>query len=220
MRQIIIIPRFLMRATVCQWRIDWRGQGAVSGLNGSDQIIYSTFPRWVGSAQVSLRGDMGRIWRALIAKARGRVNCYSVPMVDPIARQLEAPADGWRNSVDDYLNGRYIEPRPVITCAVTAAAGAEAITVDERAAARPVRVGSILSAADWPFVVTGRSGSGAATVLTVEMPLRRSIAAGAQIDLAPRGLFIASDDAMGWPSFDGSTSQSPTLDLAEWITRP
>lgn len=220
MRQTIIIPRFLMRATACQWRIDWRGQGAVSGLDGSDQIIYNAFPRWVGTAQVSLRGDMGRVWRALIARGQGRVNCYSVPMVDPIARQLDAPADFWRASLEDYLAGRYVEPRPTITCAADAAAGAETITVDERAAARPVRVGSILSAADWPFVVTGRSGSGAATVLEVEMPLRRAIAAGAQIDLAPRGLFVATDDAMGWPSFAGSTSQAPTLDLAEWITRP
>jgi len=218
-RGIITIPRFLMRVTSCAWQIDWRGQSAGAANDGSEQIVYNRVPRWVGSANLSLQADLARVWRSLIARGRGRVNCYSVPMIDPIARQSVSPAPDWRSALTLYLNGAYVEARPVIHCAVAAAAGASSITVDERGIGSPVRIGAILSVDSWPFVVVGRSGHGASAVLEIEMPLRRPVAVGAVIDLAARGLFVAAGDEMGWPSFEGSVFSAPSLSLSEWITR-
>lgn len=216
MTEIIDVPLLFSRVAEVNWRIDWRGQGAVQGLNGSDQIINNAFPRWVGSMPLILPPQMIPAWRAIVGRGAGRANVYRVRLLDPIG--FESASQGWRADWEDYRLGLYVERRPQVTC-TGAAAGATTITVDERSIAEPVRVGSIMSHDDWPFLVLGRSGAGAATVLSVTA-LRRAIPAGAFIDCIARGLFRATDDASGWPSYGINRVASPTLDLAEWITRP
>lgn len=215
MNSIIDIPLLFWRLTEVNWRIDWRGQGEVSGLNGSDQIILNAFPRFVGSAPLVLPPQMMLAWRALMTKGAGRANVYRVRMLDPVAQAV--PYQGWASNWADYQSGYYVEYRPQVTC-TGAAAGAETITVDERGLSEPIKIGSYLSYDDWPFAVTGRSGSGAAAVLEVAQ-LRRAIPAGASIDCIARGLFRATSDETGQMSYGIDRVATPTLDLVEWITR-
>ncbi|MBZ4023246.1 hypothetical protein CKO11_12335 [Rhodobacter sp. TJ_12] len=217
MNSIIDIPLLFWRVTEVNWRIDWRGQGALSGLNGADQAILNRFPRFVGAAPLVLPPQMIPAWRALMTKGAGRANVYRVRMLDPVAQAV--PRQGWRADWADYQRGFYSEARPQVICAAGAAAGATSITVDERALPAPIKVGAYLSHNDWPFAVTGRSGTGAATVLEVAQ-LRRTIPAGGPIDCIARGLFRATDDATGQVGYGLDRVARPTLDLVEWITRP
>ena len=215
MTEIIDVPLLFCRISEVNWRIDWRGQGALSGLNGSDQIISNAFPRWIGSLPLVLPPPMMAAWRALIADGEGRANVYRVRMLDPLG--FANVGQSWQADWSDYQTGLYVERRPQVIC-TGAAAGATSITVDERTIDEPVRVGAIMSHNDWPFVVLGRAGYGAATVLRVTA-LRRAIPAGSAIDCIARGLFRATDDASGWPSYGVNRVATPALDLAEWITR-
>jgi len=216
-RTIIDIPRLFCRGFVRNWRPDWRGQPPAVGTDGSEQIVYNRFPRFVGTLQPHIRPEMIAAWRAIILQGEGRVNAYRVRMIDPAGSPPVAGGD-WRSDLRAYLAGIYVEPRPQIICPAGATAGATSIVVDERLAPRPVKVGAFLSHDDWPFAVTARSGSGEVTTLSVKM-LRRPIPAGAAIDLFARGIFIATSDAMGFPEYGLSRSARPQLDLQEWITR-
>ncbi|GGE26588.1 hypothetical protein SAMN05421774_11256 [Gemmobacter megaterium] len=216
-RDIIDIPLPFLRALTVDWRPDWRGQPPATGTDGSDQVVYNAFPRWVGAPQLVLPPEMVGAWRALVLRGQGRVNAYRVRMVDPVVSPVWSGA-GWREVWSAWQSGLYVEPRPQMPCAAPAAAGATSIVVDESALSRPITVGSFLSYQDWPFAVTGRSGSGAATTLQVEL-LRVAIPAGAQIDVIARGVFLASGDAMGLPAYGLDRVARPQLDLVEWITR-
>lgn len=216
MREIIDVPRIFMRAAVCDWRPDWRGQATQGDIGGGDQTVYNRFPRFVGSPPLVLPEPMIGAWRALILRGQGRVNAYRIRMIDPIGHHIASA--GWWSDWQAWRSGQYVEPRPQVFCVGAVLAGASSITVDESGAREPVRIGAYLSHNDWPFAVTGRSGSGAATVLQVTM-LRRPIADGAAIDLFARGIFTAADDAMGWPDYDTSRVARPVLALQEWITR-
>jgi len=213
---IVDVPLLFMRMTTVPWRIDWRGQGELSGLDGSAQFIYNAMPRFVGSVTPVLPPKMVLAWRAIIARGQGRANAYRVRMLDPLAGQSRAAS--WSMDWRAYHAGIYVEPRPQAICIGGASAGATEITIDETTLRMPVRVGSYLSYGDWPMVVTGRSGAGAAVVLTVDL-LRTDIPDGAAIDCIARGLFRASDDASGWPVYGVDRVATPTLDLVEWITR-
>lgn len=216
-RDIIDIPLPFLRALTVDWRPDWRGQPPATGTDGSDQVVYNAFPRWVGAPQLVLPPEMIGDWRALVLRGQGRVNAYRVRMIDPVVSPVWSGA-GWRAIWSAYQSGLYVEPRPQMPCAAPAAAGATSIVVDESALARPVTVGSFLSYQDWPFAVIGRSGSGTVTTLQVEL-LRVAIPAGAQIDVIARGIFLASGDAMGLPAYGLDRVARPQLDLVEWITR-
>lgn len=216
-RDIIDIPLPFMRALTVDWRPDWRGQPPATGTDGSDQMVYNAFPRWVGAPQLVLPPEMVGAWRALVLRGQGRVNAYRVRMVDPAVSPVWSGA-GWRSIWAAYQSGLYVEPRPQVPCTAAVAAGATSIVVDESALARPIAVGGMLSYQDWPFAVTGRSGSGAAVTLQVTM-LRVAIPEEAQIDVIARGVFLAAGDAMGLPSYEQDRVARPQLELAEWITR-
>jgi len=216
-RNIIDVPLPMMRVTQLLWDIDWGTQSTGQDTGGGDQIVFNRFPRFVG--QMALRFDRDGIgqWRALRARVQGRRHALRIRMVDPATMQaVGVPLDGgWQA----WLSGVYEEPRPTIRCRTAVAAGATQIEVDETAAAAPVAVGSHLSFKDWPFLVTGRSGSGATTVLQVEL-LRTAIALDDQIDLIPRGLFVPVDPALGGASYDYRLRSAPEWQLSEWLTRP
>lgn len=215
-RTIIDVPLPFARYTSVSWRPDWRGQPAATGTDGSEQVVFNAFPRWVGSQPMILLPEMIGHWRALVSRGRGRVNAYRMRMTDPaLLPHLRGPALA---EFEAWQAGLYTEPRPQVPTVATATAGATTITVDERLAPRPIAVGAILSYDDWPFLVEARSGSGIATVLTVAL-LRTDIPEGGQIDLIARGVFVATSDAMGWPEYGVDRVAYPQLDLQEWITR-
>lgn len=213
-REIIDVPLLLSRAMTMDWRPDWRGQPSAVGLDGSEQVVYNRFPRFIGSPQIAVRPEALGHWRALILRGEGRVNAYRFRMPTFKTRGAVSWRDDWRA----YEAGLYVEPRPQILCPAGATAGATSIVVDETSAPRPIPVGCYLSHDDWPFAVVGRSGSGAATTLEVKM-LRRAIPPGGQIDLVARGLFLATSDAMGFPEYGVERVARPQLELQEWITR-
>ena len=216
-RSIIDVPRFLLHASTIDWDIDWRGQSAGSDTAGGEQIVYNAFPRWIGSPTIMLHRSMLGIWRAIRVQAQGRVNCYRMPMVDPVSVRLSGRT--WQSDLRAYQQGLYQAPSPTVTCVAAAAAGASTITINETAAREPVRVGAYLSYNDWPFIVTGRSGSGASVTLSVSM-LRTAITAGAAISTAATGLFLGASDAMGNPSYDPRDAwTSVDLNLIEWLNR-
>lgn len=215
-RSIIDVPLPLVRLSSIDWRVDWRGQPAATGTDASEQVVLNRFPRFVGAPPMVLPPDMIGEWRALVARAQGRVNAWRIPMLDPVVMPVRC--SDWQTDWSAWRAGLYVEPRPVVSCASGAAAGATSITVDERLADRPIQVGQFLSHDDWPFVVTGRSGRGATAVLQVQM-LRKPIPSGADIDLIARGIFVGTTDAMGWPVYGLDRVARPSLDLQEWITR-
>lgn len=220
-RQIVDVPLPFARLVGVDWRPDWRGQPPAQGTDGSEQVVFNAFPRWRGAPEMVLRPEMIGQWRALVARARGRVNAYRMRMIDPVVSGIRPPRlhdAGVNQGFRAWEAGMYIEPRPQVTLVSAVPAGASAIVVDERPAPHPVRVGQILSHDDWPFLVEGRSGAGSAVTLQVAM-LRKPIPAGASIDLIARGIFLATSDAMGFPAYGRDRVARPQLDLVEWITR-
>lgn len=216
MRSIIDVPRVFMQVARVDWDIDWRGQSAGSDLGGGDQLVVNAFPRFVGAPAFSLSRPMLGHWRALRARAQGRVNAWRLRLIDPVSYDLasgSAEAD-WQA----YLFGQYVEPRPRVPVVSAVSAGASSIVVDETALIEPVRVGAYLSYADWPFVVTGRSGSGAAVTLSVQM-LRTAIPAGALVDLCARGVFLSDDGVAGNPVYGRDMRTAFEMSFTEWITR-
>uniref|UniRef100_A4WTE1 Uncharacterized protein n=1 Tax=Cereibacter sphaeroides (strain ATCC 17025 / ATH 2.4.3) TaxID=349102 RepID=A4WTE1_CERS5 len=216
-RTIIDVPRIFMRQSVHDWRVDWRGQSAGDGVDGNgEQIVYNRLPRFVSASVIEIPRDLRGHWRALMMRGEGRRHAYRMRMVDPVSYGM--PGSGrLRDDVAAYLAGHHVEARPRVPCVGAVSAGATSMVVDETGLASPIRVGAYMSHNDWPFVVVGRSGSGSAVTLTVKM-VRRAIPDGALIDVLARGIFLASDDAMGLPAFSRGSFEVP-LSLIEWIGR-
>ena len=216
-RIIIDLPEFLVRAAGYNWDIEWRGQSAGEDTGGGNQIVVNRFPRWFGRPQLILRRAAIPAFRAIRARTRGRQNAWRVPMIDPATTPWRRDGD-WASDWEAWNAGQLVEDRPQITAALAASAGATQIVVDETAAPAPVTVGAVLSYADWPFIVTGRFGTGAAVTLEVEM-LRVAVPLGGVIDLIPRGLFLADAEGMGNPAYDRGALARIDLSFVEWITR-
>lgn len=216
MRAIIDMPLPLQRLTAVQWDIDWGGQSAGADTGGGDQLVISAFPRFV--AELGLRFEREALghWRALRARLQGRQNALRVRMIDPVTMAGQHPSI--HTDLTAWLQGMYDEPRPQVPCVVAASAGSTSLAIDETFAAAPVQVGSHLSYQDWPFLVLGRSGVGASTVLEVAMQ-RRAIPPGGLIDLIPRGVFLMSDPTQGAVGYGRQQRMVSSLTLAEWITR-
>lgn len=216
---IIDIDLPLMRQVTFNWRIDWRGRPPSQGLNGIEQVVYNAAPRIVGEPVVYLEGSALLYFRALIARGRGRVNVYRVPLLDPLGHQPK-PRGGsvWSHEFAAWRAGHYVEVRPQVACAAGAAAGAASIVVNETGLAVPVQVGQWMSYDDWPFMVATRSGAGAAVTLGVER-LAVAIPPGGLVDVHARGLFRATDDAMGWPSYGAGGFAEQPLSFVEWMLR-
>lgn len=207
----------MMRQTAVMWDVDWGGQGAGADLGGGDQAVQMGFPRFV--AELALRFDRASIgqWRAIRAQLRGRQNALRLRLIDPAT--MDNVRFAIHGDIAAWRSGHYTEPRPQVSCVSAVSAGAETLLVDETMALSPIQVGAHLSYADWPFMVVDRSGSGAATVLTVDL-LRTAIPAGGQIDLIPRGLFLMDDPSQGAAAYGRQQRITPQLALSEWITRP
>ena len=216
-RRIITIPLPLMRSTSCDWDIDWAGQSAGASNDNMSQVVFNRFPRWIGSPSISLHGDLINAWRAVRARAQGRAGIYRVPMID-LDHMPDMP-DGILFDPDvPFDDGDGFAFEPFVTCAAGAEAGADEIVVQETDF--EARLGQFMSHDDWPFVVAAKAAEGAAVRLTIEMPLRRAIPAGAHILLRAWGLFEATDDMMGNPAYGLVKVSAPQLSFREWLNRP
>lgn len=230
MRRIITIPPTLFKLTSADWDIDWRGQSAGEANSGVTTVVYNAFPRFVAEPSIVLRPDDIAQWRAVRAHARGRTGIYRVRMTDVVgfARKSVAPgASSWlttgtpHTSGSLFANGLGYWYDPFVTAAASASAGAETIRVNTVASGGVApNPGQIMSAADWPFVVTSVSSVSAdVRELTVEPALRRSITAGDTILMTGAGLFEVSDDAAGNPTYDVSKVSRLSIGLREVINR-
>lgn len=202
-RPIVTIPNELLRTLNCDWDIDWRGQGVGSANGGNTQVIYNRFPRWVGTPRLLLYGAELAEWRAIRAQAQGYVGIYRLPMIDPIG--FNDPA---------LLISAFV---PVATANLAANAGATTITVNADVAPNP---GQIMSANDWPFVVTTVSDlSGGVYELGVQMPLREAIAVDDEINMQGVGRFEAIEENMGNPAYTASRVATISLAFREVLAR-
>lgn len=216
-RIIIDVPRFLVRAMICDWDIDWASLTTGERLDG-EQTVIGRQPAWVGQPQIDLFEGLIPVFRSLRAQAQGRVNAWRWPMIDPVTVMRDR--GDWQLDLAAYLSGDYVETDPTVPCIGGATAGATSITVNDQGPNGPVAIGSYISANDWPMIVTGRAPSGSNTVLTVAPFVRRTIAANAPIDLLARGVFVSRGDLIGNPSYGTDRRAQPKFDLREWIARP
>lgn len=223
--KIVTIQRSLMIASSFNWDIDWRGKSTGDTNGGISEVVYSNFPRWYGSPRLGLCDDVIRQWRAIRATARGRVNVYRIPLIDEhgYAKKISAKIFDLNRSqgISGLVFNNYMptEYQPFMLVKQTALKGATSIVLD----ASPVEdyvphVGEILSNRDWPFIVTEvyETGDREYTV-TVEPPLRVDVPAGEIIDIVPYGLFKATSDTTGNPSYSINARSTPTFDFVEWL---
>lgn len=219
-RQMINIPRPLLRTLTFNWDIDWRNQSTPVANDGNNQIVMMKFPRWVGAPSVVLRKQEIAQWRAIRARARGRVNLYRLPMLDQVTEVFSQYACGGvpHSTGQKFSTGQGYLYRPQVVSTLGASAGATSITVTEDSA-RPLTEGQFLSYDDWPFKITSITGLTSEKTLEIEMPLRKAIPAGARIDLIAYGVFEASDDQMGLPEYDPLRRSTPVLEFREALNR-
>lgn len=207
------IPRPLMTAMTCDWDIDWRGQSAGVSNDGNRQTIYNRFPQWYGSPSIVLHGSLIDEWRAVRSRAQGRVRAYRVPMID--RTRGTGKRDVTFSTGRRFSTGRGLAYLPAAICVQAAGAGSSELLLAERD--EPIEVGQFMSHDDWPFYVVWKDTDGANVRIGIEMPLRRSIPLGAEVMLRATGLFMATDDTMGNPSFDVNLISKPQLSFVEWL---
>jgi len=216
-RIVVTLPPSLIRQTAFNWSIDWREQDAGRGTGGYPNVVIGKLPRWVGMpALLATHADIARM-RAHFLAGRGRLAVYRLPMLDPVANGALTPVGSTWSDGATFGDGTSWSSPPVVPCPAGAAAGAVEIVVDETDAPAPIKVGQILSHADFPFAVSWRMDEGDGLVrLGVEMPLRRAIPAGDPVSLIAFGLFELAGEAPRW-GYDLSRVSRETIALQEWL---
>lgn len=225
-RDIITLPRSIMRLLSCDWTPDWRGQSLGDTSDGVSTAVYNAFPRWTGSPTVYLRREAIFQWRAIRASAQGRRHIYRVPMVDPLGFDWQSAAGQLGSSGvsfsggQSFANGVGYAYVPVALAVGAFAAGAGEITLDVSLTGVAPKVGQIMSAADWPFMVTSiLSQNGTQYSVTIEMPLRAPLADGDPIRLEGVGLFEAVEEGMGNPVYTRNHVARPQMKFQEVLNR-
>lgn len=223
------MPRALMRVAQVDWRIDQRAQASPDFASGVSQTVGQGYPRWVGAPVIRLRREGLMQWRAVASALRGRARVLRVPMVDP-AGYHPSEIGGTPGQVADgrpFASGQVFSDGQGWALAGFALAvgaalrGATTLTVDVASCAgRAPRVGQIMSADDWPFVVTGvRAAGGTTYALSVEMPLRADIVDGAPVRLEGVGRFeVVAEDAGGL-AYGRDQTTNITVALQEVLAR-
>lgn len=222
-RQIVTIPRALMRQLEVNWRVDARGQGLPETTTGLSQTVYNAFPRWVGSPRLSLRRDTALQWRAIKSRLRGRVNVLRVPMIDPLGFDWIAAAGAQAAGVNfstgqPFSTGAGFEYTPVATAAQAYAVGATSIRIDISPTGIAPVVGQIMSWWDWPFAVESAvQVSATLWDLEIWLPLRAALPSGGLIRMEGVGLFEAPSDDMGDLAYDANQKAVVQTAFREWI---
>lgn len=222
-REIVTVPRCVLRQLSVNWDIDWRGRGLGDTTDGVTRTMYDGFPRWTGSPQVVLTADTIRQWRAVRATAQGRRSIYRIEMVDPVGFRPQETGASDRTIRDGTAFGPDVSFRyaPFALAVGTHGKGAEEIRVD----AAPCngvapKIGQIMSHDDWPFTVTWvQPVSGTVYDIGVQMPLRAAIRDGDFVLMRGVGRFEAADEGMGNPSYGPASFSRPRLSFREVLAR-
>lgn len=225
-REVLTVPRALLRSTAINWAIDHRGQDAGPTTNSINQMMYSAFPRWVGAPRLRLRRDTVLHWRAIVSMARGRERVLRLPMIDP----LGSPWDTWAgangasgipfSTGEPFSTGLGFAYEPFGQAVGAASAGDTQIKIDTAPSGHALQVGQRLSHDDWPFeVVAILSTSGTEQTVQVEPALRAAVVDGDAVLLEAHGLFELVDPATAAPHYARDHRAAPEISLREVLTR-
>jgi hypothetical protein len=224
-RTIIDMPRAIAQ-TVNDWVINPRGRSAGDGVSGSGQVVYGAEPRWEAVIDFHAHPDFGlRVWRAIQAKLRGRVNVLRVPVLDAFhaeSTNIEALVTENISFSDGALfsDGSGFEQWPVMTALASLQAGASRIFLDAATVGNVLQAGMYFSVDDWLYVVTEVAVVGSLTRYTFEPPLRRDINTGDVINLRPAVLMAFVSDIEGRVTVRPNTLLTSSIALVEWTNRP
>lgn len=225
-REILTLPRSLLRSTRINWVLDQRGQDAGPTTNSINQMFFSAFPRFVGTPRLRLRREDVLHWRAVVSMARGRERVLRVPMIDPLGTDWDAMAGA--NAATGvsfaggalFAGGKGFAYQPFGLAVGAHAMGATQITVDYSPTGVAVKMGQRLSHDDWPFeVVAVLSEAGTEQVLQVEPALRCAVADGGIVLFEAHGLFELVDPGGASPSYGQDHRATPEVALREVLTR-
>jgi hypothetical protein len=211
-RRIITLTDAFPHVTSVDWDIDWREQSSGTSIAGRREIALNSLPRWVGRPSFNFANEAIGLWRAHRLAARGMTGIFRVTMLDTAVFDVPNIATPFSDSAT-FSDGASFGGEYTVTCPSGAAAGANQITVDMATATGTIRQGQFLSHDDWPFCVTSILGD----VLTIEMPLRRAIPAGALIRLQARGLFEMVEARTGNAAYGLNRFAETDMVLQEWL---
>jgi len=225
-REILTVPRALMRSSRVNWFLDHRGQDAGPTTNNIEQMFFSAFPRFVGSPQLRLRRETVLHWRAIVSMVRGRERVLRVPMIDPLGTDWDSMAGAFAaqgvpfSNEQRFSTGQGFAYEPFGLAVGATAMGATQITVDYSPTGVPVQMGQRLSHDDWPFeVVAVLSTSGTQQVLQVEPAIRSTVTDGDVVHFEARGLFEVVDVGAAAPHYGRDHFATPEVTLREVINR-
>lgn len=224
-RPVITVPRDLLRQTDMNWRIDWRGQESGTTIGGNPIGVVNAFPRWIGEANLSLHRDAVRRWRAVVGQAQGRLGVFRLPINDPVGFNWKGAAgalaaNGAQLDNDQYLTtGNGIAYVPMALAVGSVSAGATEFRVDVSPCGIAPVDGQIMSADDWPFMVSWvQPVSGTLYDIGVQR-LATSIEDGGVINMQGHGRFEMRDEGQGNAAYGPDRHSTPTLAVQEVLRR-
>lgn len=225
-RQIVTVPRDVLRLTAVTWGIDWRGQGLGSTAGGISTTVFNRFPRWVGAPPLQLDRDSLRAWLAIRDQAQGRANVFRLPMSHPLGFDWAGAAGAYAargvpfDNGQRFSNGYGFAYSPIAIAVGDHAVGATEVTLDTAPTGVGVQVSQILSYDDWPFRVTAvLDVTGSHCRVSIQMPLRAAMPDGAFVDMEGHGRFEAIDDQTGPANYGRGHMSRPVLALQEVLSR-
>jgi len=222
-REIITIPRLIVRIQSFDWEINWRGQRSGEGQTGIYQTVISAFPRWEGTFDFKVFREQILKWRAVHAAAMGEINIYRIEMFDP--QGLDFLAQSPPNGVPHdggavFQGGAGYSYEPFVLCPAGASRGDTSVIVETPAGEAVPTAGRLMSYDDWPFIVTAvRDHGGSQYALTVKPSIRGDIPAGARINLRARGLFYPENSDGGNASYGRNRLSNPSMKMVEYLNR-
>lgn len=223
-RTIVTIPPGLLTHLNVNWDIDWRGQSSGDLNDGTTQTVFNAFPRWVGSPKVFLYREAIAQWQAIRDQAQGRVGIYRMRMLNPAAFSATNafPTGVPFSNGQPFSTGYGFEYESIGYGMAAASAGATELQLSSEFGLP--NVGQIMSHDDWPFRVTsvtddGTSGDEQHATITLQMPLRKAIAADDPISLVGTGLFESAEEGMGNPAYGVDQISQISLSFREVLNR-
>lgn len=228
-RHVVEVPPRLSGLSDMPWIFDRRGTGLGNNLSGVSVSTFSKFPIWRGHLKMTLTGGEIAEWRALQSQVRGRHGLYAIEMIDPaVFRADEATAalgigvNGFPFSDSAFFSdGSGFEFMPVCHAVGNHSVGARQLLLDVTQSGVPPKIGQIMSAGDYPFIVEQITPSGGTQYrVQIGSPcLRVDLMHGAEVRHVARGLYEAVEDTGGEPVYDGNWSAKVQLELREALRR-
>lgn len=193
-------------------------------LSGREQVIFSPLPLWRAEISPVLLEDDDDAWRAWLAKVGGRSSAIRFGVLranDDLAAlnaRFGVSAPYGRRGLP-FESGRFFSSGvgfrlsvPRAGLASQANAFSTVIQISLNGLANGFRDGDKIGIGGNFYVVTAVSG----TTLEIAPPLRKTVAAGAEVTLSPTIVMQLTTDDQGWAVRNGGNPlMSPTLNLVE-----